>query len=240
MSTSFKRLKTISVLTKNLINGYIRIQQRELSFDLMTDNPYYNIPQLVNNYCMLFYEEFRWYQQKHGRGVEFLSPTKIEINTDLREASTCLFENEISNELCDKFSFTFELMYGSNWDLFWFYIGYATGHSIEESITNWDQPLGEEHNDKTSWGWIISDDELWHSGDGHVMEDIAEEIDYSLGDLIKVSLNFKETTARIYHNEKELNCQDLTVGKLWVGVSFKMVTFYHKGGSVEMVDYKYD
>ena len=108
-----------------------------------------------------------------------------------KQCSTCLLENEISNKLCDKFSIAFKLRsYGDDDDYFDFYIGYATADSIDESIKDWNRSFGEYDNDQTSWGWIIFDDELLHSGDGHSILEIDKGLDYSLGDLVRISFNF--------------------------------------------------
>ena len=80
MSFSIERLKAAPVSTKLLINGYMRECQQSLFGAVSKQNPYYSIPQLVNNHCILFYELFTWYHKKHGDGIEFISDTKIFLH----------------------------------------------------------------------------------------------------------------------------------------------------------------
>ena len=61
MST-FPHSKRINARIKDLINGYIRECQAELFGDLVMENAYYNIPQLINTHCMAFYEVLTWYK----------------------------------------------------------------------------------------------------------------------------------------------------------------------------------
>ena len=60
-------------------------------------NTYYNIPQLINHHIMLFYEEFKWYKQNHGQGLEFISDTEVKLTTGGDSSGiiwpTSLFEN---------------------------------------------------------------------------------------------------------------------------------------------------
>ena len=109
---SFERLKTIGGPTKNLINGFIRNCQNELFGEIAADNPYYNIPPLINKYCILFYELFRWYKQSYGDGLKFISDTEVTVqekDIDHRRWLTCIFENVISDTFCNKFSITFKI-----------------------------------------------------------------------------------------------------------------------------------
>ena len=90
---AFERLKSIANPTKDLINGYIRVCQNELFGDIAIENPYYNIPPLINNHCILFYEAYTWYKKRHGNGIEFLS--NIEVVSSETGWSCCILDNEI-------------------------------------------------------------------------------------------------------------------------------------------------
>ena len=107
MSTNFERLKQISTPIKQLVNGYIRQCQDELFGEMAADNPYYNIPQLINNHCILFYDTFAWYRGKHGDDLEFISDTEVTMY-DGTPNSLCMFENVISSAFCDRFEITFK------------------------------------------------------------------------------------------------------------------------------------
>ena len=52
---------------------------------------------------------------------------------------------------------------------------------------------------------------------------------------MKMEFNFDRKYVKFYHNNIERDCQDLTVSKLWIGLSFTL-----KGETVELIDYKYD
>ena len=101
-SSSFERLRKVATPTKHLINGYIRESQVQLFDDIAINNPYYNIPQLINNHCMLFYHVFTWYKEKHGDGVEFVSETKVnmtETSDTLWAPALCMFKSKISSDI---------------------------------------------------------------------------------------------------------------------------------------------
>ena len=234
MCTIFERLKSIAVPTKDLINGYIRHCQHELFGDMAIKNPYYNIPQLINNHCMLFYEVWKWYRKHHGKGLKFNSDT--EVTADWHHSwNTCMLEKTISNAFCNKFSITFKVKTdGGPCDV---YIGYATGDTLETSILNWNQLLGDGENSSTSYAWDIWNDELYFTGGGQepecVSNDIEGVISYSEGDLFKLVFDFRRKEVTIYHNSKEMDYNDLKATKLWVGVSIYNDT-------IEMVKYEYD
>ena len=243
MSISVQRLKHISLPTKDLINGYIRNVQNELFGDIANDNPYYNIPQLINNHCILFYESFTWYKEHHGDGLKFISDTQVTVET--RKGGkwlTCMFENVISNKFCKKFSITFKIKsFGKpsetdpQFNIYPdFYIGYTKQPTLEESILNWNDQLGEYRNAATTCSWGIYSAQLCHSGDGDAF-DRVKTMKYSVGDLLKMVLDFDQQKAKIYHNNIEQDSRDFKVTTLWVGVSLNYL--YE---TVEMVEYKYE
>ena len=233
MATSFHRLKNINTQTKNLINGYIKSCQNELFGELCQENPYYNIPQLINNYCMLFYEVFKWYKKRHGPGLELVSDTKVKV-TDVHHWAICMFENEISNETCDTFSVTFQVIsFGRMEDICF---GYATGKSLEESIKVWTQPLGRESNRNTTTSWTFCG-ALYYCDfkESFTAVQKSGSMKYSADDLFKISFDFKTKKVRVFQNNQEKGCKDLLTTKLWIGFAL-----YSKGNSIEMVDYRYD
>ena len=50
-----------------------------------------------------------------------------------------------------------------------------------------------------------------------------------------MSFDFIEKNIKIYHNDKELDCKELKVDKVWIGLSLR-----RKGNHIEMVEYKYE
>ena len=90
MSNSFERLRTILPKVKFLVNGYIRICiQNKLFKQQSMEKAYYNIPQLINNHCILYYngpkvtdEELKWLQAMN-----------VLNNTELYEALTMQWEH---------------------------------------------------------------------------------------------------------------------------------------------------
>ena len=127
----FERLKYIPISTKYLIHGFIRKCQTELFGEIAVENPYYNIPPLINNYCLLFYEIFTWYRKKCGDGIEFLSDTEVKVN-EFRGWTSCIIGSQISNKICDKFSITFKIKsFGDGQSCPTFDIGYVTADSLE-------------------------------------------------------------------------------------------------------------
>ena len=110
MSISFDRLKAVSIHTKLWINGYIRECQETLFGEIVKENPYFNIPQLVNNHCILFYELFKWYKQKHGRGIKFLSDTEVVREEEETGGNpVCMIKNSVPNACCDGFDVSFKI-----------------------------------------------------------------------------------------------------------------------------------
>ena len=238
MATSFRRLGCIGSRTKDLINGYIRECQEKLFGELASNNPYYNIPQLVNNHCMLFYELFTWYKRQYGDGIHFISDTVVTVIKSAGRSGiwpTCMFENVISKQVCDKFSITFKIKsFGTVKSYPDFYIGYSTGDTLPASIKNWNQQLGECENTKTSKSWGIYNTRLCISRDGRAWYTIKQGMKYALDDLLKVVFDFKEQKVTIYQNDKEEDSQELMETRLWIGLSF-----YNRGETVEMVEYRY-
>lgn len=233
MSLSFQRLASITPLIKKLVNGYIRKCQNELFGDIANDYPYYNIPQLVNNHCILFYEIFKWYTKKHGDDIEFISDTEVKYNGYNSKLSTCSFENEISSQFCDTFSITFKLKsLGSKRPSF--DIGYVTGDSLDKSIKDWNKELAESVNQDISWGFCFYVDSVYYLHDNSA-EMSSSTTKYCVDDSIKLLFDFKDMKVRVYHNDKELDCRDLNADKLWIGL-----TLFNQGTILKMVDYKYD
>ena len=64
----------------------------------------------MNNHCMLFYETFGWFKKKYGHGLEFISDTEVKMTEEDVDAP-CMFDDKIkiSDQICDKFSITFEI-----------------------------------------------------------------------------------------------------------------------------------
>ena len=243
MSTGFgfARLKTIDSRTKDLINGYIRECQNdhELFGKRALENPYYNIPQLVNNHCVLFYETFTWYKQQFGKGLKFLSNNKVTLQQVDRWCwRTCMFENKISSSFCNKFNISFAIRsYGSSRSTPDFYIGYTTGETLESSIKNWQHQLGEKQNINTSCSWGFCGDALYYSGKGKEFCYVtrAGTIKYALHDILRLEIDFQAKKARMYYNDKEKDCRNMKVNTVWIGLSFA-----NEGETVEMIQYKYD
>ena len=233
MSLSFERLKSMAIPTKNLINGYIRESQTELFGDLAIQNPYYNIPPLINNHCMLFYEVFAWYRKRHGQGLKFLSDTEVMMDEfAIEKWSICMFENEISDKVCDRFSITFKIKAIKS-NFVGFDIGYATGDSLTESVKNWNEEIGCNANKGTSWGWCLCGRELYYISEFGV-KSMKDQIPFALNDLCKLLFDFRKKKVRIYHNDQEVNCQYLKADKLWIGLCL-----IKKGTTIEMMEYKY-
>ena len=243
-SSSFNRLKNIALPTKNLINGYIRLCEKELFADIAEDNPYYNIPQLINNHCMLFYEIFAWFRKYCGAELEFLSDTEVTMGEKEKSRNyvwlTCMFENMISSDICDAFSISFKIqsfgkgLYDDKMrttpD---FYIGYTKGDTLEESIKDWEQQLGENENAETSSSWCFNEGNVSHSGEGDKFKKV-KDISYEVGDILKIEFDFMKQEVKVYHNDEEADCRKLLTDKVWVGVSLG-----YPGETVEMIGYKY-
>ena len=231
---SFERLKGINAKTKDLINGYIRQCEIELFEDLINENPYYHIPPLINNYCILFYDIFTWYKKQHGDAIQLISDS--EVKQIANDWSTCVFENVISGEICDKFSVTCKVVaFGDDRDGPYFCIGYATGDTLEESMKDWNDAIGGD-DATTSASWGFADNELHVAAldDTFSLMD-SVHINWTCGDLVKISFDFIKNKTIVYHNDKELDSQVLHSNKLWIGLSL-----YYKGSQMEMVQYKYD
>ena len=234
MSTFFDRLKSIALPTKDLINGYVRRCQKELFDDIAIDNPYYYIPQLINDHCMLFYEVWRWYRKNYGQGIKFLSDTEVTVEND-DGWMTCMFENAISNDFCHLFSITFKLKsFGTDLSAPDFYIGYTTGPSLETSILNWTHIIGEDHNASSSCAWDVYDDELFFSGEGKNFDQVGYYSKYHVNDLFKLVIDFGANSVSIYHNDFEADSRKINAKKLWVGFS---LGYCHN--RIEMVGYEY-
>ena len=144
-STRLDPLKLISI--KQLIHGWIRQQQNDLFADKAIINPFYNIPPLVINCCILFYQTMILYIEQYGQDLDFLSSTEVRLSRRKSSKwSTCVFQEEISNQFCNECSITFKIKsYGDNMNYFDFHIGYITGDSINGSISNWNEALGQRH-----------------------------------------------------------------------------------------------
>ena len=210
-----------------LANGYIRNAQHLLP----ADNIYYNIPELINTHCMAFYEVFTWYKKKHSSGLKFLSDSEVIASNSIRW-KTCFFENEISNEVCDKFDIAFKLIsFGKEKEIPDFCIGFTTTNTIEESMIDWEQCLGETGNGDTSAAWAFYATHLFYNGD-YVID---ESMKYSEGDLFRISFDFEKGTVKVYQNDEEKDCQELKVTKFWIGLSLLYVE-----NQIKMVEYKYD
>ena len=236
MST-FQRLKQIDTKTKNLINGYIRECQDKLFGDVACENAYYNIPQLINTHCMAFYEIFTWYKQNPSKNLQFISDSEVTIKKQ-SGWRICLFENVISNEICNKFSITFKLIsFGDSRKKLDFCIGFTTANTLEESVINWNQCLGEEDNKTTSASWAFWQSSLIYNGKGYSGKHVQKSgsMNYSIGDLFKVSFDFQAQDVKLHHNDKEVDSKPLITTKLWIGLSLKF-----KGNQIKMVEYKYD
>ena len=144
-----------------------------------------------------------------------------------------MFENKISNEICNSFSITFKVIsFGDNRKFLDFCIGHTTGETLEDSIMDWNKCLGEGINAATSSSWAFWRNALLCNG---IYIKLPGFMDYSRGDFFKISFDFREKQVKIYHNNKECDCKDLTVTKLWVGLSLRFV-----GTHIEMIEYKYD
>ena len=184
---------------------------------------------------MLFYEIFTWYKKKHGRRLEFVSDTEVRsperVGSTMR---TCLFENEISDSICDRFSITFKIKVigrsSSN-----FYIGYAFGGDIiEHSVRNWDVQLGQIDNKHISESWCLWNDEVRYSFGDDQFVARGNRYKFKENDLIRLAFDFQKKSVTIYYDGKAQHGTDLQATKFWVGVSL------HFGGDqVEMVEYKY-
>ena len=245
-----ERLKSVGNHTKSLINGYIRSSQFNLFGDIVNENPYYNIPGLIHYHIMLFYEAFTWYKEKYGDGLKFISDTevKLEKNPGEHEAlwPTCLFGNELSDTVCDKFSISFKIKaFGSDPDFEGleccdFYIGYLFGNTndtIPSSITNWYDQLGQYSIKNTSYSWGFYKNELKYSHGETVWHQVENdcESEWKIGDIIRLLFDFKKKKVRVYHNDKQRDCVEMKGTNLWIGLSF-----HDNGSQIEMIDYKYD
>ena len=201
--------------------------------DIAMDHPYFNIPQLINNHCMLFYELFTWYKNDKQDGVEFISDTEVKSYSE--GWTTCMIDNEISNEICDKFSITFKVIsFRDHHDTPDFDIGYTLKDTLEESITNWQSPLGEMGNKTTSASWNLYGSILYYNGLSALVT-TKRNVKYLLGDTFRVLVDFKENKVKLYHNDEEWDCKELNVTKLWIGVSL-----YYVGTQIKIIQYKYD
>ena len=176
---------------------------------------------------------FSWYKEKHGERLDFLSDTEVMVKDF--GWSVCMFENQISNEICDKFDITFKIIsFGGDGSHLDFCIGYATGNTLEESIQDWGTCLGEEDNSDTSASWAFWASSLLYNGFGDY-GNINNSINYSTDDLLRILFDFKAKTVKVYHNGKEKNSKDLKATKFWIGLSMR-----YEGNQITMVEYKYD
>ena len=210
------------------------------------DNPYYNIPHLINNHCMLFYELFTWYKKNHGQELKFLSDTEVTVGEKVKDRQyewlTCVFDSVISSDICNKFNMTFKIKsfgkaFGAAATLRTtpdFYIGYTEKETLEESIKNWDYQLGESDNASTTSSWCFSEQAIYHSGDGDHFRRV-KDASFAVGDSLKIAFDFIGKNVKIYHNDIEGDRRELTTDKVWIGLSL-----VYPQETVEMIEYKYE
>ena len=236
MSVSFERLKQISATTKDLINGYIRKCQMQLFEDIAIRNSYYNIPPIINNYCMLFYEVFTWYRKQCGDGIEFLSDTEVTVNSNIGYWSSCILKNKISKQICNKFSIAFKInSFGMKQTYPTFDIGYTIGNSLEESVKNWNQEFGTGENEKTSWAFSFYRGYTYYIGKPGRSRPNSEMMEYKLGDMIELVFDLNCKRVYVYHNEQERDGAYLKADTFWVGLCF-----VNQGATIELINYRYD
>ena len=226
------RLKSVGAPTRLLINGYIRQCQDELFGAIADDNPYYNIPQLINNHCMLFYDTFTWYRKQHGKGIEFLSDTEVKMNERLD--AICMFQTEIASRVCNKFDITFKIKaFGDDRDYPRFAIGYTYGDSLEESVIDWNYDFALRDNKDNSSEFVFHTDTLWFVGNNDANQ--IASLTYSLGDMVKLSIDFQNNKVVVHHNGTEMDYQNFEHERVWVGLCLMNL-----GEIIEMVEYKFD
>ena len=149
-----------------MINGYIRECQDNLFGDFAEENPYFNIPELINNHCILFYELLTWYKTKHGDSIEFISDTEVKLTGEHVDFKTCMLDTAISNGFCDKFDITFKAKDFGKENKIGFDIGYSFGESLESSIADWNEELGYGDNAAASKGFCFLVGSLYYVADG--------------------------------------------------------------------------
>ena len=187
----------------------------------------------MNNHCILFYEIFTWYKNDKQKGVKFISETEVKAIKNVW--TTCIFDNEISDKICNRFSITFQVIsFGDERVEPDFDIGYTLENTIEESMKNWTSPIGEGQNKHTSTCWNCGNSRLYHSC-SNGWSTVQKNLKYSLGDIFTMLFDFKEEKVKIYYNDQEKDCKDLNVTKLWVAISL-----FYTGNHVKVIDYKYD
>ena len=243
MSTKYKRLKGIDKRTELLIDGFLRECQHNLFGELMNINPYYNIPKLVNNHCMLFYETLVWHTKHVGTDIEFTSNRIVKKTQCSGGWSTCMFDNEISKDTCNKFMITFKInAFGSTEATEYkypnFYFGWTTGETLKESIKTWNQQLGEQKNKMSSVSWCIYTKSIHLSDKDRYFQSITKNLyEYEIGDRFTVRFDFIKKKVGLYYNDDESAAdeRDLGTDKLWIGFSF-----YFKNEIIEVIDHCYE
>ena len=115
-----------------------------------------------------------------------------------------------------------------------FDVGYAFGDTLETAVKDWNSELGYHENKDTSNCWCFFYSSLYWVFDSKSKSIGGVRYFLSVGSLIKLSVDFVDMKVKVYHNNKELNCQKLKGQRIWFGLGSM-----NTGLIFEMVDYNF-
>ena len=210
------RPRRVNERTLNIVNGYMRGAQILLPYQ---SNPYFNIPALIVNLCLGFYNNPEYFTVCN-EGLKLKDEEKV-IDSDSSYDGTCYGYVDIMNDTDWKYVWTFKIIKYPQWSLL------AIGIDASDKAY-FDEDFHDCDNESHYYGF-----EIYCNGSGELYTLEKRKGRYGVmvgdGDVIKMDLNVNDKTLKYYINDQDQ-------GIAFTDVYFDSNTIYHMAVYVDNVD----
>eukprot|EP01084_Bolivina_argentea_P088491 159761_1 len=117
----FQKLSNVNHRSKLIVYGYVREFQNDTFDEMSTVNPYYNIPEIIQNICLIYYHVYDIWDSQYIANVHTLNEEIQCIEHTGRLSYKSSFCSIIAD--CGKYHWKFKLKHVPMKSVYWIVIG---------------------------------------------------------------------------------------------------------------------
>eukprot|EP01084_Bolivina_argentea_P209045 356180_1 len=195
--TFFQNLNNVNDQSKLIVYGYLREFQNDTFYEISKLNPYYNVPEIVQNICLIYYHAYDKWDSQYIAKVHTLN----EENQCIEHTGETSYRSSFCSTIVDygKYHWKFKIKHipesGG-----WMVIGIWKTISMSKPPTNTYFTEGDSY--KSGYGYVIP--YAWITNATGGGKGGAYGVECKSGDIVDMFLNFDDLTLKYSVNDKDM------------------------------------
>eukprot|EP01084_Bolivina_argentea_P209042 356176_1 len=224
--TFFHKLNNVNDKSKLIVYGYLREFQNDTFHEICKVNPYYNIPEIIQNICVIYYHLYDEWDSQYIANVHTLNEENQCIEHTGRLKYESSFCSTIAHSDYGEYHWKFKIKHDIK-QVYWIVIGIWKTMSKPKPPTHTHFTEGSSY--KSGYGYVVT--EAQTTGPTGGVSGGSYGVKCKSGDIVDMFLNFDDLTLKYSVNDK-----DMGVAYQITNTPYRAAIFTHdKGAAVQLL-----